>query len=139
MSGEARYRQERGEELLDTLLTSDAGRRWPSARQVAGLLRGAMRVRAGGAGGNPVAVVRWQGLQLTAVAVTAYGTAHAISEVWPLWAADEQVPWRLADTATAGLMVATLLLLTLGFAHSALVAGSLAVIVPLAATPGAVN
>jgi hypothetical protein len=132
----ARYRQERGEELLDTLLTSDAGRRWPTARQVAGLLRGALRVRAGGAGDNPAAVVRWQGLQLTAVAVMAYGAAHAASEVWPLWAAHEQVPWRLTDTVTAGLMVVTLLLLTLGFARLALAVGSLAVIVPLAATPG---
>lgn len=133
----ASYRQERSEELLDTLLTSDAGRRCPSARQVAGLLRGALRVRAGVAGDDPGAVVRWQGLQLTAVALMAYGTAHAISEVWPLWAADEQVSWRLPDTVTAGLMVVTLLLCTLGLARNALVAGSLAVIVPLVATPGA--
>lgn len=134
----ASYRKERGDELLDTLMTSDAGRRWPSPRQIAGLVRGGILVRAGGAAENPAAAIRWQGLQLTGVAVLAYGAAHATADVWPLWAHDRQVSWRLPDTVTAGLMLIALLAITLGWTRSALGFASLAVVTPMVVTPGTV-
>lgn len=134
----ASYREKRGDELLDTAMTSDTGRRWPSPRQIAGLVRGAVLVRAGGAADNPAAAIRWQGLQLTGVAVLAYGAAHATANVWPLWADDNPVAWRLPDTVTAGLMVVALLVLALGWTRSALGFASLAVVTPLVASPGTV-
>ena len=45
----ARYRRERGEEILGTLLEdSPPGRRWPSPRDARALIMGGLRVRSQG-------------------------------------------------------------------------------------------
>ncbi|GAA4605273.1 hypothetical protein BJY16_005323 [Actinoplanes octamycinicus] len=78
----ADYRRERADELLDVLVTDDAGtRRWPELRQAVALIRGGLRVRAGSAANRPTVFLAWQGVQLAALAVLALGVLIATDDL----------------------------------------------------------
>ncbi|WIM99819.1 hypothetical protein ACTOB_003484 [Actinoplanes oblitus] len=77
----ADYRRERADELLDVLVTDEAGgRRWPEPRQAIALVRGGLRVRAGSAANRPAVHLLWQGVQLAALAVLALGVLIAADD-----------------------------------------------------------
>jgi hypothetical protein len=75
------YRRERGPEMLATLAeAAEAGRTRPARREVAGLVVGALRLRAGAlAGGSPGR--RWlSALRLAVLFLLAYGTAQSLAQ-----------------------------------------------------------
>ena len=63
------YREQRGEEILSTLLdAAGEGKRWPSVAQVTSLASLAMRLRVGEAGNTPRAIAAGEVLRRTALA-----------------------------------------------------------------------
>ncbi|MDX5459568.1 hypothetical protein [Micromonospora tulbaghiae] len=78
----AGYRRERADELIDTLIGDEpTNRRWPSLREAASLIRGALRVHGGGAAPRPVAVLFWQGIHLGALAALALGVLIGLNDI----------------------------------------------------------
>ncbi|MEV6690956.1 hypothetical protein AB0M35_05735 [Micromonospora sp. NPDC051196] len=78
----AGYRRERADELIDTLISDEPStRRWPSFRQTASLIRGALRVHGGSTAARPTAVLLWQGLHLGAMAVLALGVLIGLDDI----------------------------------------------------------
>jgi len=78
----AEYRRERADELIDTLLGDEpTARRWPTLRQAAALIRGALRVHGGSTAARPTAVRLWQGIHLGAMAVLALGALFGLRGV----------------------------------------------------------
>ena len=78
----AEYRRERADELIDTLLGDEpTARRWPTLRQAAALIRGALRVHGGSTAARPTAVLLWQGIHLGAMAVLALGALFGLRGV----------------------------------------------------------
>jgi hypothetical protein len=78
----ADYRRERANELIDTLLGDEpTTRRWPTLRQTASLIRGALRVHGGSTAARPTAVLLWQGIHLGAMAVLALGALFGLRSV----------------------------------------------------------
>ncbi|KAB1908938.1 hypothetical protein F8279_05360 [Micromonospora sp. AMSO1212t] len=78
----AGYRRERADELIDTLIGDEpTNRRWPSLREAASLIRGALRVHGGGAAPRPVAVLFWQGIHLGALAALALGVLIGLDDI----------------------------------------------------------
>ncbi|MEU7804970.1 MULTISPECIES: hypothetical protein [unclassified Micromonospora] len=78
----ADYRRERADELIDTLIGDEpTTRRWPSLRQAASLIRGALRVHGGSTAPRPTAVLFWQGIHLGAMAVLALGVLIGLDDI----------------------------------------------------------
>ncbi|MGC4896992.1 hypothetical protein [Micromonospora sp. DT31] len=78
----AAYRRERADELIDTLIGDEpTSRRWPSIRQAASLIRGALRVHGGSTAARPTAVLLWQGIHLGAMAVLALGALIGLDDI----------------------------------------------------------
>ncbi|MFG1676993.1 hypothetical protein [Micromonospora sp. NPDC049282] len=78
----ADYRRERADELIDTLIGDEpTTRRWPSVRQAASLIRGALRVHGGSTAARPTAVLLWQGIHLGAMAVLALGALIGLDDL----------------------------------------------------------
>ncbi|GIJ22415.1 hypothetical protein [Micromonospora lutea] len=78
----AAYRRERADELIDTLIGDEpTTRRWPSLRQAASLIRGALRVHGGSTADRPTAVLLWQGIHLGAMAVLALGALIGLDDI----------------------------------------------------------
>ncbi|WP_030503350.1 hypothetical protein [Micromonospora purpureochromogenes] len=78
----ADYRRERADELIDTLIGDEpTTRRWPSLRQAASLIRGALRVHGGSTAPRPTAVLFWQGIHLGAIAVLALGALIGLDDI----------------------------------------------------------
>lgn len=78
----ASYRRERTDELLDTLIGDEpTSRRWPTVRQAASLIRGALRVHGGSTAPRPTAVLLWQGIHLGAMAVLALGALIGLDDL----------------------------------------------------------
>ncbi|WFE39289.1 hypothetical protein [Micromonospora sp. WMMD998] len=78
----AGYRRERADELLDTLIGDEpTTRRWPSPREAASLIRGALRVHGGSTAPRPTAVLLWQGIHLGAMAVLALGALIGLDDL----------------------------------------------------------
>ncbi|WP_341720049.1 hypothetical protein QQG74_10225 [Micromonospora sp. FIMYZ51] len=78
----AGYRRERADELIDTLIGDEpTTRRWPSVRQAASLIRGALRVHGGSTAARPTAVLLWQGIHLGAMAVLALGVLIGLDDL----------------------------------------------------------
>ncbi|GLW27382.1 hypothetical protein [Actinoplanes regularis] len=78
----AAYRHDRHDELLEILVSDvSPARRWPEWRQAVALIRGGLRVRAGGAAARPTAVLLWQGMQLAALAVLALGALIGLDDL----------------------------------------------------------
>ncbi|RSM63975.1 hypothetical protein DMB66_21840 [Actinoplanes sp. ATCC 53533] len=78
----AEYRRERADELIDTLLGDEpTTRRWPTLRQAASLIRGALRVYGGSTAARPTAVLLWQGIHLGAMAVLALGALIGLDDL----------------------------------------------------------
>ncbi|WP_089155427.1 hypothetical protein [Micromonospora sp. NBS 11-29] len=78
----AGYRRERADELIDTLIGDEpTTRRWPSVRQSASLVRGALRVYGGSTATRPTAVLLWQGVHLGAMAVLALGVLIGLDDL----------------------------------------------------------
>ncbi|GGM55086.1 hypothetical protein GCM10011608_44990 [Micromonospora sonchi] len=78
----AGYRRERADELIDTLIGDEpTTRRWPSIRQAASLIRGALQVHGGSTAARPTAVLLWQGIHLGAMAVLALGALIGLDDL----------------------------------------------------------
>lgn len=78
----ADYRRERADELIDTLIGDEpTTRRWPTLRQTASLIRGALRVYGGSTAARPTAVLLWQGIHLGAMAVLALGAFIGLDDL----------------------------------------------------------
>ncbi|GIJ38277.1 hypothetical protein [Micromonospora andamanensis] len=78
----AGYRRERADELVDTLIGDEpTDRRWPSLREAASLIRGALRVHGGSTAPRPTAVLLWQGIHLGAMAVLALGVLIGLDDL----------------------------------------------------------
>ncbi|GIJ09743.1 hypothetical protein ACFFMR_02885 [Micromonospora andamanensis] len=78
----AGYRRERADELVDTLIGDEpTDRRWPSLREAASLIRGALRVHGGSTAARPTAVLLWQGIHLGAMAVLALGVLIGLDDL----------------------------------------------------------
>lgn len=78
----AEYRRDRGDELIDTLLGDEPEtRRWPTVRQTAALLRGALRVHGGSTSARPTATLCWQGMHLGALSVLALGALIGLDDL----------------------------------------------------------
>ena len=78
----AGYRRERADELIDTLIGDEPPtRRWPSIRQAASLIRGALQVHGGSTAARPTAVLLWQGIHLGAMAVLALGALIGLDDL----------------------------------------------------------
>ena len=78
----AGYRRERADELIDTLIGDEpTTRRWPSVRQAASLIRGALQVHGGSTAARPTAVLLWQGIHLGAMAVLALGALMGLDDL----------------------------------------------------------
>ncbi|MEU4566307.1 hypothetical protein [Micromonospora sp. NPDC023956] len=78
----ASYRRERTDELIDTLIGDEpTTRRWPSVRQAASLIRGALQVHGGSTAARPTAVLLWQGIHLGAMAVLALGALIGLDDL----------------------------------------------------------
>lgn len=78
----ADYRRERADELIDTLIGDEpTTRRWPTLRQAASLIRGALRVYGGSTAARPTAVLLWQGIHLGAMAVLALGALIGLDDL----------------------------------------------------------
>ncbi|MFD4207397.1 hypothetical protein ACFWRG_15570 [Micromonospora tulbaghiae] len=78
----AGYRRERADELIDTLIGDEpTNRRWPSLREAASLIRGALRVHGGSTAPRPVAVLFWQGIHLGALAALALGVLIGLDDI----------------------------------------------------------
>lgn len=78
----ASCRRERTDELLDTLIGDEpTSRRWPTVRQAASLIRGALRVHGGSTAPRPTAVLLWQGIHLGAMAVLALGALIGLDDL----------------------------------------------------------
>lgn len=78
----ADYRRERADELIDTLIGDEpTTRRWPTLRQTAALIRGALRVYGGSTAARPTAVLLWQGIHLGAMAVLALGAFIGLDDL----------------------------------------------------------
>ncbi|MEU7993835.1 hypothetical protein AB0B83_00645 [Micromonospora sp. NPDC049060] len=78
----ADYRRERADELIDTLIGDESTtRRWPSVREAASLIRGALRVHGGSTAARPTAVLLWQGIHLGAMAVLALGALIGLDDL----------------------------------------------------------
>ncbi|MER5606404.1 hypothetical protein AB0F93_19490 [Micromonospora tulbaghiae] len=78
----AGYRRERADELIDTLIGDEpTDRRWPSLREAASLVRGALRVHGGSTAPRPAAVLFWQGIHLGALAALALGVLIGLDDI----------------------------------------------------------
>ncbi|MEU5552504.1 MULTISPECIES: hypothetical protein [unclassified Micromonospora] len=78
----ASYRRERADELIDTLIGDEpTTRRWPSVREAASLIRGALRVHGGSTAARPTAVLLWQGIHLAAMALLALGVLIGLDDI----------------------------------------------------------
>jgi len=135
----AEYRRERADELIDTLLGDEpTARRWPTLRQAAALIRGALRVHGGSTAARPTAVRLWQGIHLGAMAVLALGALFGLRGVLEaLRSAGLSDPLVvLRDRGVYEVMVgAALVALAAGRARTAAVLTVAAAVVPTVISP----
>jgi hypothetical protein len=135
----AGYRRERGDELIETLLSVESGtRRWPGPRQSLALLLGGLRAR--WATPTPSSEQTWwQATELSALAVTGYGLAIAAVQargvLLELRRGSYLVSWFAQDVTAAALLAALLLALLAGLRRSAVGLAIAAVVVPTYLSP----
>ncbi|MEV2238368.1 hypothetical protein [Micromonospora sp. NPDC049891] len=135
----AGYRRERADELIDTLIGDEpTTRRWPSVRQAASLIRGALRVHGGSTAARPTAVLLWQGIHLGAMAVLALGVLIGLDDLVEAFQFG-----GLSDPATVlrnqgvheVMVIAALVALVAGRTRTAAVLAVAAAVVPTVISP----
>ncbi|MDT0530650.1 hypothetical protein RM555_16780 [Micromonospora sp. DSM 115977] len=132
----ADYRRERADELIDTLIGEEpTTRRWPSIRETASLIRGALQVHGGSTAARPTAVLLWQGIHLGAMAVLALGALIGLDDLVEAFQfggfADPLAVLR-DQGIHAVMVIAALVALVTGRARTAAVLVVAAVVVPTA-------
>lgn len=132
----ADYRRERADELIDTLIGDEpTTRRWPTLRQTASLIRGALRVYGGSTAARPTAVLLWQGIHLGAMAVLALGAFIGLDdlvEAFQFGGFSDPLAVLRDHGIHEVLMVAALVAIVAGRARTAAVLTVAAAVVPAA-------
>lgn len=135
----AGYRRERADELIDTLIGEEpTTRRWPSVREAASLIRGALQVHGGSTAARPTAVLLWQGIHLGAMAVLALGALIGLDdlvEAFQFGGFLDPLAVLRDQGIYAVMVIAALVALVAGRTRTAAVLVVAAVVVPTAISP----
>jgi hypothetical protein len=135
----AGFRRDRGDELIETLLSVETEtRRWPAPHQSLALLLGGLRAR-WAIPAPPTDRTWWQAAELSALAVTGYGLAIAAVQakgvLLELRRGGYLVSWFAQDVTAVALLAALLLALLAGLRRSAVALAVAAVVIPTWLSP----